>query len=371
MTALLLLAGLLGQAGFRTEADPDPALPWYVPRSGTFPPEGTARAYAGELFQADPLGRRGRLRADRTDAQTRGEWDRPVAFTLLPYGSIAYHGAPAALRDVPIGTHLHGLFYRSSPEAPKRGKAKAVESGAFEAEFDLVLRLEDDFSRDTRLNRTWRVDAVDLAAGTLTATGVQGATADPKPQVFHVLPSTRVWTGSGFGRLADLAPGQRVLVNLTWATLFGPGRCTDVWLDAESRALASARQLEVHRQHQRDRGLAGLVQAVDNPARRVTVELLGGIDPGLAEEFKVGASAAAAVAEPSLLTYDPVNDTKSGRVVEVKRVPALPGSLGVQVVFAPSQLLEGFRPGRIVRLFPEGWKVQNPPSEERLFPERD
>ena len=46
-----------------------------------------------------------------------------------------------------------------------------------------------------------------------------------------------------------------VFVNLTYATLKGPGRCTDIWLDAESRALATAQQAEVHRQNLRERGL--------------------------------------------------------------------------------------------------------------------
>ena len=35
---------------------------------------------------------------------------------MLPYGSIYYHGAPAALQDIPLGTHLHGLFYLKEPD---------------------------------------------------------------------------------------------------------------------------------------------------------------------------------------------------------------------------------------------------------------
>ena len=30
---------------------------------------------------------------------------------MLPYGSVRYRGGAATLRDIPIGTHLHGWFY--------------------------------------------------------------------------------------------------------------------------------------------------------------------------------------------------------------------------------------------------------------------
>ena len=40
-------------------------------------------------------------------------------FAMLPYGMIRYHGAPAELRDVPIGTVLHARgFYRRTPSSP-------------------------------------------------------------------------------------------------------------------------------------------------------------------------------------------------------------------------------------------------------------
>src|SRR5215217_1516746 len=114
---------------------------------GEFPPEGTSHAIAGELIALDHVNRTGTLRPDRTDAQRRGDWDRPLAFEMLPYGSISYHGAPAELRDLPIGTHLHGQFYLEPSAAPadKKEKKPPVRE-ATEAPFKRVLKLEDDFS---------------------------------------------------------------------------------------------------------------------------------------------------------------------------------------------------------------------------------
>ena len=40
--------------------------------------------------------------------------------------------------------------------------------------------------------------------------------------------------------LKALQPGQTVLFNLTWVTLYGPGRITDIWVDEAARARATA-----------------------------------------------------------------------------------------------------------------------------------
>src|SRR5215217_7747372 len=103
---------------------------------GEFPPEGTSHAIAGELIALDHVNRAGTLRPDRTDAQRRGDWDLPLDFTMLPYGSIRYVGAPATLKDIPIGTHLHGQFYASELPASK-------EKRADDAKYNRALRLED------------------------------------------------------------------------------------------------------------------------------------------------------------------------------------------------------------------------------------
>ena len=362
-----------GQQPFRTDADSqDSKLPWFQLKPAEFPPEGSAHYFAGELIDVDHVERIGTLRIDRTDAQRRSHWDLPVDFELLPYGAIYYHGAPAELRDIPIGTHLHGLFYIKG-KGEEGTRAVFHNRASLEKDFTRAFQLEDDFSYYARQGRAWRIDSVNLAENSMLATGVSTADgkADKQQTQFEILPATRVWKGRQIAGLKDLNKGQVVQLNLTWATLYGPGRCSDIWLDEESRSVATAQQLEIHRQHQKERGLAGWIDEVDNQQRIVKVTLFGGIDPKLVDEFQPETSVTAVVAEPSLRSYDQVNDRKSGPLLEKKSVSPAPGSSGVQIVFQPSLLLEGFRPGRIVRLFPSGWPVVSIPLEERLWPARD
>ena len=351
-------------------------------KPGEFPPDGSAHYIGGELIALDHVNRTGVLRPDRTDAQKRGDWDLPLPFTLLPFGSLSYHGASAELRDIPIGTHLHGWFYQTpaEPKEPKDAKGKRAaaktqvpryERLSIEAAFNLASRLEDDFSHLARLQRAWRVDAVDLEKNILTATGITAGKADVKVTLFQLVPGTRVWKGRGFGSIADLAVGQSVFINLTYATLKGPGRCKDIWLDAESRALATAQQQEVHKQNLRERGFAGWIDAVDNQQAIVTVTLFSAFDHKLKELFRVTQTTndviTAATAEDNLRTWDQINDRKRGTLLETKELPAVPGSSGLQVKFKSELLIEGFRPKRVIRLWPGGWRVDDLPREERIY----
>ena len=156
-------------------------------------------------------------------------------------------------------------------------------------------------------------------------------------------------------------------------------------MDEAARARATAHQLERHRQHTRERGLPAYVTAVDDDAQIVTLTFFGGVDPKLFDEIrnvdtnKVGWPLAKeadnqaapkgtiAVARESLMTYDPVNDRKGGNVVDIKTIPAEPGSSGVQIKVKCDLLLEGFRPKRVVRFYPATWKVMALPREEQFF----
>src|SRR6185436_3438176 len=99
-----VLAVLVLLVGFD---DPPP----FAPKLGEFPPDGAAREISGELIGVDHVNRTGTLRPDRTDAQRTDDYDVALPFTLLPYAKTMFHGAYAELRDVPVGTHLHGLFF--------------------------------------------------------------------------------------------------------------------------------------------------------------------------------------------------------------------------------------------------------------------
>jgi hypothetical protein len=67
------------------------------------------------------------------------------------------------------------------------------------------------------------------------------------------------------------------------------------------------------------------------------------------------------------MTYDPVNDSKFGSLLEVVKVPLKPGCSGVQIRLKMDMMLEGYRPKRIVRFYPPTWKVLALPKEEEFF----
>jgi hypothetical protein len=352
---------------------------WFRLVDGQFPPEGSAHAVSGELISVDHLERRFAVRVDRNDSQQRGVWDLPLDAGMLPYGEIWYQGAPAALQDIPLGTHLHGLFYLADPDDEAPLPETFYNRKTPEWEFRRCFRLEDDFTYHLRQEQLWRIESVDLESHKLSASPVERGKKIGDSKQFELLDNTRIFHGQGFGNLSKLQAGQDVLFNLTWATLYGPGRITDLWLDDESRELAIARQLNTHRLHIRERGLAGWVTAVEDEPQFVTVAFFGGIDPKLFEEIAVkdpNAKPAAdgsppsvpvgrlAVARDSLMTYDPVNDSKRGYVLEVRKIPAEPGSSGVQIKLKMEMMLEGYRPNRVVRFYPPTWKVIALPRDE-------
>jgi len=376
-------------AKFRTDDGADKSLPWFELVDGEFPPENSAHYISGELIAVDHTERTFTIRCDRSDAG--GNDDDPLHAEMLPYGSIYYHGAPAALQDIPLGTHLHGWFYQR-PEKDRHwitrdGRQVQRSPGprqAVDFDFTRCLRIEDDFSHYARKSQSWKIDQVDLVEKKLTATLHQDGKPSGKPTLFDLRNSTKVFQGNGYGVLKDIKPGQLVQLNLTWATLYGPGRITDVWLDEESRKAASARQRECHRDDMRDRGLPGFVTAVDNKKRNVTITFFDGVDPELFKELPIPSSKPLGwptqeydhgnmspkgnivVARECLMTWDQVNDRKGGNILKIDKVPTGPGCSGVQIQVNCGILLEGFRPRKVVRFFPATWPVISLPRELRF-----
>ena len=369
---------------FRTDDGADKTLPWFQLVDGKFPPANSAHAISGELISVDHLERRFHLRVDRDDSQQAGFMDLPLDSIMLPYGSIYYHGAPAALQDIPLGTHLHGLYYLKAADDKTPPLNSAYRRVTSKAAFKRCFRLEDDFSHDARQKQMWKIDAVNLAEKKLTATLHRAGVTVGKPKLFDLLASTRVQMKNGGGTLKSLAAGQTVQINITWATLYGPGRILEIWLDEPSRQLATAQQLERHRDQVRDHGLPGWVSAVDDEAQIVTVTFFDGVDPKLfaeltginedphgwpfsrREDDPKAPKGGIAVARESLMTYDPVNDRKGGNILAIGKTPIEPGNSGVQIKVKCCMLLEGHRPGRIVRFYPATWKVVALPHEEQF-----
>jgi len=394
---LALLAAALPLRGedkpaYRTDADgpsnkkvlkPDGRpLEWFQLVDGEFPPEGSGHAVAGELILVEHPQRTFRIRIDRDDSQDRGKWDLPLEAEMLPYGSIYYHGSLAALTDIPLGTHLHALVYKRAADDKTPPPEGMYRRGITpDVDFRRCFLLEDDFSFYKRQHQVWRVESVNLDEQKLTARLQQDGKAVGDPKIFELTKSTRVLKGNGFAKLDAIQPGQEVLFNLTWATLYGPGRIVDLWLDAEARTLATAQQRAQNELYIRDRGLPAFVSEVDDEKEIVTVTLFDNVDPKLFDDLHLNApvpknmppdtktvpGANLAVAEPSLLTYDPTNDRKGGDILEWKTIPKAPGCSGLQLRVKCSMLLEGYRPRHVVIVQPATWIYRTLPIEEQLF----
>jgi hypothetical protein len=382
----LCLFVVLGQAGekpaWRTDDHPDKSLPLYKIVKGEFPPEGSAHYITGELLKVDHFERQLVIRVDRNDSQQRGVWDLPLPLDMLPYGSIYYNGAPAALCDIPLGTHLHTWCYLKDDKDERPPMAVFHDRISPEAEFRQCIRVEDDFTCRARQKQIWRVGGVDLEKKKLTATLQHDGKAVGDPKIFDLLARTRVLKENGFATLDSLAEDQLVQFNLTWVGLYGPGRVQDIWLDETSRDLATAHQMERHRLHIRERGLPGWVATVDDETQIVTMTFFDGLDLALFKDLTkinpeplgwptsggakddLAPKGTIAVARENLMTYDPTNDRKGGNILKIGNVPVTPGCSGVQIQVECDMLLEGYRPTKIVRFYPASWPFITVPKEE-------
>ena len=359
---------------FRTDQSEDEKLPWFQLVDGEFPPAGSAHHIAGELISFNHVDRTFVLRADRTDKQNRSHWDLPLAASMLPYGSIFYLGSWAAIEDIPIGTHLHGHFYLKHPQDKTKPISAYNRRVTPEADFTRCFSLEDDFSHHKRLGQNWKIESIDPQTRKLTASLLEHGKPSGAPRQFQITDRTRIWRGKGFVPLEGLSPGQTVLFNLTWVTLFGPGRLLDVWVDDEARAEATAHQLRIHRQHFRERGLPAWVTRVDNRTQLLSLSFFDNFDPALLDDLHVTEESgepkdrhnvALAVALESLAPFDPVNDRRSGPVTALRKVAPTPGRSALEIDVRPDFLLEGFRPKKVVRVYPYGWPVIDLPKETR------
>ncbi|MCX6853246.1 MAG: hypothetical protein NTY98_30525 [Verrucomicrobia bacterium] len=125
---------------------------------------------------------------------------------------------------------------------------------------------------------------------------------------------------------------------------------------------ADVAQLKKFREFTEKRGIAGWIDKTEG--NTVTVTFFSG-DPAAfqaayGELIAVGKSCKLCVANDELRTWNPGVDGEGSSIMEVNKVPTdYFGSSGVQVTLKVSNMLEGFRRGRVVRVFLAGWKVQD------------
>lgn len=380
----------------------------FRPKAGEFPPLEKAHSYRGELVFVDHANRRGSLRVAGEGKFYRND---PQPFAMLPYGIVRYHGAPADLRDVPLGTvmHVQGFLppdpkLSSVPVLPVNNKEKDVGhyrgTGTAPAENHLLL-LEDEPSHCLREGLVWKLKEVELKneTGKITASREpktdHNGTFEDEELTFDA--ATRIWRGRERLRIADLIAekkwpasgkkalgGQSVLLGITWKPSPGDGlsgaftrfHISDIWWDDAAIQNAARFQAETHKSFIRSRWMPAMVDAVEYGKfgrATVTATLFGGMDPSLYADFKKGISAQMNGAENTLKHtaghYGPGHVASSGKILEVSQpegeVPM--GSSGIQVRVETDLIIEGIRSGRVIRIRPASWPKMQIPREEYLF----
>jgi hypothetical protein len=374
------------------KADPRIAL------DTAFPDANSGVRFAGELILVEHVNRLGILRLDRDGTINKYFWDLPHHFQMLPYAAIIYHGAPAELADIPLGTHLHGVFYLGPegefevkpPETQfNAGRMAAPDLRSIVSQYSRVLRLEDDFSYHQRRGEGWKltafgperttvtVERVNLSDGTaVNGAAVKGADDGVKDiQVLRLDRGTRIWQGREIAALEQLAVGQIVQLNMSWATLLGStkedGLCREIWIDAPSRDVAAEQQRQIHIAHLRRSGLPAIIlktESVPGAGARgdVTFAFPAGVDRELLDAFRPKTVVNIWAAEPSLRGWDGVVTGTVNEVARIENPP--PGHSGVEVRMHLGEMLEGFRAGRTIRIAPRDWKPSPRPREEELWP---
>ena len=360
MIRILLCFALLVSAAIAEPFRPEP---------GKFPPASEAKSYRGELVFVDHINRRGSLRLHVDGHFSEGPLHH---FAMLPYGMIYYRGAPADLRDIPIGTILHGRFYL--PPDPKKSLVPIVsKSRATQPKENYAVLLEDGPSLCLREGKSWKLKKVEsdhLLVSLDRKEGGEGLGGEHKVTIDG---STRIWRGRELLNLDQLAKVDSVQLGLTWHPkyLHQKFHVADIWLDEVAMKVATERQRQIHIRNIRHRWMPAKVDAVDHGKfgkATIAATLFGGMAPSLYADFKPGIGGKMAAAESTLRTWWPDHDGMDGRIIAVSKAEGEPeyGSSGIQVQLEVPLVLEGFRPGRIVRIRPGGWPNITPPTEERI-----
>ncbi len=368
---------------------------------GKFPLLDKALTYRGELVFVDHANRRGSVRV-----QAEGTYFRnaPHPFALLPYGIVRYHGAPADLRDIPLGTvlHLHAYLppdpkFSAVPVLPiDNGQKNSGYSGAGTAPAENhVLLLEDEPSYCRREGKTWQLKELSIQNGQGIIKGSRGPNpkdGEPAEEDMTFDAATRIWRGRECLTVDELVAegvwpsegkkslvGQNVWLGITWkptpSSIFTRFHISDIWLDEVALQRASRNQTETHKAFIRSRWMPAGIDAVEYGKfgrAIVTATLFGGMDESLYADFTKDSVAFMNAAENTLKhaggNYGPAHMASKGTILEVLKTsePIPLGSSGVQIRFETDLIIEGIRPGRVVRVRASSWPQVDLPREEFL-----
>lgn len=359
---------LLMMASLSTAADSD-----LIAQAGEFAPPSGGRHISGELVYIDPVNRRGGLRLDADNGRYH---TGPLHyFALLPYATVWYTGALAEIRDIPVGTHVHGYFF-----VPPNGEEDVIpplpqDQKQFTIKHNHAISLEDDFSFYQRRGQVWKVVSVDEQKEKIDVepAGEPAKDGITTPFTFDIDNRTRVWKTRRLSDLKDIESDTDVRFNLSWSQGWGQGEflVCDIWLDDESRSFATELQRRRHVRYQRQRWAPGWIDHVeifDFGGGIVTLTLFE-VDQQIIDDFRRERNdrIAVACAETTLRTWFHRADRKFGRLTDWKEDQDPPaGSSGIQLRLKFAELLDGYRVGACVRVKCDSWRFVTMPPEERI-----
>ncbi len=379
-----------------------PAETPFRPEAGAFPPLEKALSYRGEITFVDHANRRGSIRVQGEGTYFR---NAPHPFALLPYAIVRHHGAPADLRDIPLGTVMHVHAYlpldpatSAVPVLPvdHRNKTSGYSGKGIAPAENHVALLEDEPSHCLRNGLVWKLHEIDLKnrEGIITASRQSraGATSPSSSEKLTVDAATRIWRGRERVSIDEMitegvwpADGKKVLdapsvlLGISWNPtpdgIFTRFHISDIWLDETSIEHAAKHQSERHQAFIRKRWMPAWVDSVEYGKfgrATITATLFGGMAPALYADFQKGVQANMNGVENTLKhaggAYGPAHMASKGTILEILNskdgIPFY--SSGIQIRLETDLIIEGIRPGRVVRIRPASWPLVNLPREEYI-----
>ena len=139
------------------------------------------------------------------------------------------------------------------------------------------------------------------------------------------------------------------------------GRPTRLLTTSDNQPL-DPQQQKKFREFTEKRGVAGWIDKTEG--KNVTVTFFSGDAAGFKEAcgslLAKGKEGKVCVANDELRTWNPGVDGERGTITDMEEVSTDNfGCSGIRVTMSVSNMLEGFRRGRVVRVFLAGWKVQD------------
>jgi hypothetical protein len=316
----------------------NPQLPWYRLQAGKFPPDHSEHVVVASLVRTNEDHRSATFKLDHGGDT--------LQLVQPPFGVVLFHGHEADLQDVPLGTRC-----RLSLHADAQGA------------FTQASVISDDFSWFFDNTATYRLEEPRLDEGRLFV----AHQVEPVKVDYHLEPlqapdfgraellvdgQTKVWKGDHQIALGDLVVGDVLLVDIG-----ASGRCSDIWVGADTHKMVREQQRTMHRSAVKERGVAAYIDTIDG--KRLSLSFFAGIRadfPGLLSGEPRGKK----------VFVIPVDDRlrATGAMEAMAFADRLPegdttnatGCSGIRWMVEAAKP-ESFHVGDVIRMYKDGWPI--------------